>query len=215
MAPAIPASRTPPLHGAVGRLRISLDRVGPLDSSLRGAAKDAHHQSLCFTPSAVACFAPGAPAACHLAEQWQCVPGATGDRLLAGTSSSRRRSMPSARVPTFTANANGRDFVVGDVHGCFRTLERALTELKFDPACDRLFGVGDLVNRGPNSNEAVDWLEQRFTRPSRSAITTARRWTGSTRSSADRGQRPTTGKLRWTHPTIRAGAPRYCKCLSR
>lgn len=71
--------------------------------------------------------------------------------------------MPAARVPTFTANANGRDFVVGDVHGCFRTLERALTELRFDPARDRLFGVGDLVNRGPHSNEAVDWLEQRFT----------------------------------------------------
>ena len=71
--------------------------------------------------------------------------------------------MPSARVPTFTANTDGRDFVVGDVHGCFRTLERALGELQFDPARDRLFGVGDLVNRGPHSNEAVDWLEQRFT----------------------------------------------------
>ena len=75
----------------------------------------------------------------------------------------QRLSMPSARVPTFTANADGRDFVVGDVHGCFRTLERALAELQFDPARDRLFGVGDLVNRGPHSNEAADWLEQRFT----------------------------------------------------
>lgn len=71
--------------------------------------------------------------------------------------------MPSVRVPTFTANPDGRDFVVGDVHGCFRTLERALAESQFDPACDRLFGVGDLVNRGPHSVEAVDWLEQRFT----------------------------------------------------
>lgn len=53
--------------------------------------------------------------------------------------------------------------MVGDVHGCFRTLERALTELQFDPARDRLFGVGDLVNRGPHSIEAVDWLERRFT----------------------------------------------------
>ena len=71
--------------------------------------------------------------------------------------------MPTARVPTFSANANGRDFVVGDVHGCFRTLERALSELQFDPARDRLFGVGDLVNRGPHSHEAADWLEHRFT----------------------------------------------------
>ena len=71
--------------------------------------------------------------------------------------------MPSACVTAFTANADGRDFVVGDVHGCFRTLERARTELRFDPACDRLFGVGDLVNRGPHSVEAVAWLEQRCT----------------------------------------------------
>ena len=71
--------------------------------------------------------------------------------------------MPSAGVLTFAANSDGRDFVVGDVHGCFRTLERALSELQFDPAHDRLFGVGDLVNRGPHSVEAVDWLERRFT----------------------------------------------------
>ena len=64
--------------------------------------------------------------------------------------------MPTARARTFTANAHGRDFVVGDVHGCFRTLERALTELQFDPTRDRLFGVGDLVARGPHSLEAVD-----------------------------------------------------------
>ena len=71
--------------------------------------------------------------------------------------------MPSACVRTFTTNANGRDFVVGDVHGCFRTLARALAELQFDAARDRLFGVGDLVNRDPHSVEAIDWLERRFT----------------------------------------------------
>ena len=71
--------------------------------------------------------------------------------------------MPSRRVRTIAVNGNGRDFVVGDVHGCFRTLERALGELEFDTARDRLFGVGDLVNRGPYSVEAVDWLERRFT----------------------------------------------------
>ena len=59
-------------------------------------------------------------------------------------------------------NLRGRDFVVGDVHGCFRTLERALVELRFDPERDRLFGVGDLVNRGPNSSDALEWLVRRF-----------------------------------------------------
>ncbi len=70
--------------------------------------------------------------------------------------------MRTARVRTFPGNARARDFVVGDVHGCFRTLARALAELQFDAARDRLFGVGDLVNRGPHSHEAVDWLERRF-----------------------------------------------------
>ena len=59
-------------------------------------------------------------------------------------------------------NGAGRDLVVGDVHGCFRTLERALAELRFDAARDRLFGVGDLVDRGPHSAEALVWLERRF-----------------------------------------------------
>ena len=65
-------------------------------------------------------------------------------------------------VSYFDANLRGRDFVVGDVHGCFRTLERALEVLDFDPERDRLFGVGDLVNRGPHSIEALQWLERRF-----------------------------------------------------
>lgn len=59
-------------------------------------------------------------------------------------------------------NLSGRDFVVGDVHGCFRTLEHALSRLRFDAHKDRLFGVGDLVDRGPHSDEAVDWIEDRF-----------------------------------------------------
>ena len=62
----------------------------------------------------------------------------------------------------FSSNVDGRDFVVGDVHGCFRTLERALDTLGFDPVRDRLFGVGDLVNRGPHSADALAWLETRF-----------------------------------------------------
>ena len=65
-------------------------------------------------------------------------------------------------VSYFDANMCGRDFVVGDVHGCFRTLARALAELDFDPGRDRLFGVGDLVNRGPHSVAALEWLEQHF-----------------------------------------------------
>ena len=59
------------------------------------------------------------------------------------------------RIPP---NRSGQDFVAGDVHGCFRTLEHALAKVHFDPSRDRLFSVGDLINRGPHSMEAVDWL---------------------------------------------------------
>ena len=68
----------------------------------------------------------------------------------------------SVASPRWCVNRRGRDFVVGDVHGCFRTLDCALAVLGFDDACDRLFGVGDLVNRGPHSAEALGWLERRF-----------------------------------------------------
>ena len=64
--------------------------------------------------------------------------------------------MTSACPLTVGINQAGRDLVVGDVHGCFRTLARALSQLEFDPSCDRLFGVGDLVDRGPHSEGRLD-----------------------------------------------------------
>ena len=57
-------------------------------------------------------------------------------------------------------NESGRDFAVGDVHGHFSRLQQALDELGFDPVRDRLFSVGDLVDRGPESEAALDWLAQ-------------------------------------------------------
>ncbi|MEZ4454072.1 MAG: metallophosphoesterase [Nannocystaceae bacterium] len=42
-------------------------------------------------------------------------------------------------------------WLVGDLQGCARELERLLREIRFDPARDRLICVGDLINRGPDS----------------------------------------------------------------
>ena len=61
--------------------------------------------------------------------------------------------------------AGGRDWIVGDVHGCFQTLRQALAAIDFEPGRDRLFSVGDLIDRGPHSNEALSCQGRRETRP--------------------------------------------------
>ncbi|MGP1615297.1 MAG: metallophosphoesterase, partial [Pollutimonas bauzanensis] len=60
----------------------------------------------------------------------------------------------------FGKNAAGRDFVVGDIHGYFSRLQEALAACGFAPGKDRLFSVGDLVDRGPECELALDWLAQ-------------------------------------------------------
>jgi len=63
-----------------------------------------------------------------------------------------------SKVQRFEQNTHGRDFVVGDIHGCFHALETELRLIDFDESKDRLFSVGDLVDRGPASQDALDWI---------------------------------------------------------
>lgn len=64
------------------------------------------------------------------------------------------------QLARFSANTQGRDFAVGDIHGCFTALQKALDHINFNPAKDRLFSVGDLVDRGPESHQVLDWLNR-------------------------------------------------------
>ena len=42
-------------------------------------------------------------------------------------------------------------YAVGDIQGCYSELQQLLALIHFDPAADKLWLVGDLVNRGPDS----------------------------------------------------------------
>jgi serine/threonine protein phosphatase 1 len=62
----------------------------------------------------------------------------------------RYRSVPE--------NTQGRDFIVGDLHGAFNALTKLLHNAAFDSTYDRLFLVGDTIDRGDKSELCLQLL---------------------------------------------------------
>lgn len=49
-------------------------------------------------------------------------------------------------------------YAIGDLQGCFESLQTLLTKIAFNPQTDRLWFVGDLINRGPDSLTTLRFL---------------------------------------------------------
>lgn len=50
-------------------------------------------------------------------------------------------------------------YVIGDLQGCYDSFRYLLKKLAFDPEGDRLWLVGDLVNRGPRSRKTLRFVK--------------------------------------------------------
>lgn len=49
-------------------------------------------------------------------------------------------------------------YVIGDLQGCFEPLQRLLQHIGYDPANDMLWFCGDLIARGPESLECLNFV---------------------------------------------------------
>lgn len=68
---------------------------------------------------------------------------------------SGRGSHPSRRMNTW---------IIGDLHGCMASLQALLQRLDYARSADRVWLVGDLVNRGPANLEVLRWCREQAER---------------------------------------------------
>lgn len=70
-----------------------------------------------------------------------------------------KRTLGSSLVQYYDKNETGNDYVVGDLHCQFDQLDKQLFEINFDKAKDRLFAVGDLIDRANIKEDGYRVLE--------------------------------------------------------
>jgi bis(5'-nucleosyl)-tetraphosphatase (symmetrical) len=63
------------------------------------------------------------------------------------------------RPKTITTTNPMATYAIGDIQGCFVPFMRLLERCQFDTTADRLWLVGDLVNRGPQSLETLRFVK--------------------------------------------------------
>lgn len=51
-------------------------------------------------------------------------------------------------------------YAIGDLQGCFTAFQRLIDLIQFDPSHDKLWLVGDIVNRGPDSLSLLRYIRQ-------------------------------------------------------
>lgn len=65
----------------------------------------------------------------------------------------------------FPTNKQGRDFAIGDLHGMYDLLFAELEKVGFDFTADRCFSVGDLIDRGPKSEQCLELINEPWFHP--------------------------------------------------
>lgn len=72
-----------------------------------------------------------------------------------------RRSIAGRRLHAQLAHHNQplmATYAIGDIQGCYDSFRHLLDVCQFDPDSDRIWLVGDLVNRGPHSLETLRYV---------------------------------------------------------
>ncbi len=53
-------------------------------------------------------------------------------------------------------------YVIADIHGCYREFMQLLNRVGFDDKKDNLYVLGDIIDRGPGSEEVFEWVYERY-----------------------------------------------------